>query len=81
YASNINELARQARIDPMAGRENEIERVAPIIARRRKNNPLLVGEAGVGKTAIAAGTAQRLLDGPVPDLLADNRVYSPAQCA
>ena len=57
YASNLNELARQGRIDPLVGREMEVERVAQILARRRKNNPLLVGEAGVGKTAIAEGLA------------------------
>nr|WP_019367035.1 ATP-dependent Clp protease ATP-binding subunit ClpA [Pseudomonas luteola] len=76
YASNLNELARQGRIDPLVGRENEVERVAQILARRRKNNPLLVGEAGVGKTAIAEGLAKRIVDGQVPDLLADSVVYS-----
>ncbi|MGA3683867.1 ATP-dependent Clp protease ATP-binding subunit ClpA, partial [Pseudomonas graminis] len=55
YASNLNELALQGRIDPLVGREMEVERVAQILARRHKNNPLLVGEAGVGKTAIAEG--------------------------
>jgi ATP-dependent Clp protease ATP-binding subunit ClpA len=59
YASNLNELARQGRIDPLVGREMEVERVAQILARRRKNNPLLVGEAGVGKTAIAEGVFPR----------------------
>ncbi|WP_134628959.1 AAA family ATPase, partial [Pseudomonas aeruginosa] len=76
YASNLNELARQGRIDPLVGREHEVERVAQILARRRKNNPLLVGEAGVGKTAIAEGLAKRIVDGQVPDLLADSVVYS-----
>jgi len=76
YASNLNELARQGRIDPLVGRENEVERVAQILARRRKNNPLLVGEAGVGKTAIAEGLAKRIVDNQVPDLLADSVVYS-----
>lgn len=76
YASNLNELARQGRIDPLVGRENEVERVVQILARRRKNNPLLVGEAGVGKTAIAEGLAKRIVDGQVPDLLADSVVYS-----
>ncbi len=76
YASNLNELARQGRIDPLVGRDQEVERVAQILARRRKNNPLLVGEAGVGKTAIAEGLAKRIVDGLVPDLLAESVVYS-----
>ncbi|WP_374287242.1 ATP-dependent Clp protease ATP-binding subunit ClpA [Pseudomonas fluvialis] len=76
YASNLNEQARQGRIDPLVGREPEVERVAQILARRRKNNPLLVGEAGVGKTAIAEGLAKRIVDGQVPDLLTDSVVYS-----
>ena len=76
YASNLNELARMGRIDPLVGREHEVERVAQILARRRKNNPLLVGEAGVGKTAIAEGLAKRIVDGQVPDLLANSVVYS-----
>ena len=76
YASNLNELARQGRIDPLVGRELEVERVAQILARRRKNNPLLVGEAGVGKTAIAEGLAKRIVDGHVPDLLSSSVVYS-----
>jgi ATP-dependent Clp protease ATP-binding subunit ClpA len=76
YASNLNELARQGRIDPLVGREHEVERVAQILARRRKNNPLLVGEAGVGKTAIAEGLAKRIVDGQIPDLLANSVVYS-----
>jgi ATP-dependent Clp protease ATP-binding subunit ClpA len=76
YASNLNELARLGRIDPLVGRELEVERVAQILARRRKNNPLLVGEAGVGKTAIAEGLAKRIVDNQVPDLLAESVVYS-----
>ncbi len=76
YASNLNELARQGRIDPLVGRESEVERVAQILARRRKNNPLLVGEAGVGKTAIAEGRPSRIVDNQVPDLLANAVVYS-----
>lgn len=76
YASNLNEQARQGRIDPLIGRDSEVERVAQILARRRKNNPLLVGEAGVGKTAIAEGLAKRIVDGQVPELLADSVVYS-----
>ncbi len=76
YASNLNEQARSGRIDPLVGREHEVERVAQILARRRKNNPLLVGEAGVGKTAIAEGLAKRIVDGQVPDLLSSSVVYS-----
>lgn len=76
YASNLNEQARLGRIDPLVGREAEVERVAQILARRRKNNPLLVGEAGVGKTAIAEGLAKRIVDGKVPDLLQESVVYS-----
>ncbi|MDP3348956.1 MAG: ATP-dependent Clp protease ATP-binding subunit ClpA [Hydrogenophaga sp.] len=76
YASNLNELARQGRIDPLVGREHEVERVAQILARRRKNNPLLVGEAGVGKTAIAEGLAWRITQGEVPEILADSSVFS-----
>ena len=76
YASNLNELARQGRIDPLVGREMEVERVAQILARRRKNNPLLVGEAGVGKTAIAEGLAQRIINGEVPDGLKGKRLLS-----
>ncbi len=76
YASNLNEQARQGRIDPLVGRASEVERVAQILMRRRKNNPLLVGEAGVGKTAIAEGLAKRIVDGEVPDILTDAVVYS-----
>ena len=76
YASNLNEQARLGRIDPLVGRASEVERVAQILVRRRKNNPLLVGEAGVGKTAIAEGLAKRIVDGEVPDILTDAVVYS-----
>lgn len=76
YAQDLNEQARQGRIDPLIGREHELERVAQILVRRRKNNPLLVGEAGVGKTAIAEGLARRIVDGDVPDILLDSVVYS-----
>lgn len=76
YTANLNEAARDGRIDPLVGREQEVERVAQILARRRKNNPLLVGEAGVGKTAIAEGLAKRIVDGQVPELLKDSVVYS-----
>ncbi len=76
YATNLNELAEQGLIDPLVGREQEVERVAQILARRRKNNPLLVGEAGVGKTAIVEGLAKRIVDGQVPELLKGSVIYS-----
>ena len=76
FASNLNEAAMQGRIDPLVGREFEVERVCQILSRRRKNNPLLVGESGVGKTAIAEGLAKRIVDGDVPEILADSVVYS-----
>ena len=76
YASNLNEQARLGRIDPLVGRASEVERVAQILVRRRKNNPLLVGEAGVGKTAIAEGLAKRIVDREVPEILLDAVVYS-----
>ncbi|MEZ5555671.1 ATP-dependent Clp protease ATP-binding subunit ClpA [Haliea sp.] len=76
FATNLNEEARAGRIDPLIGRMPEVERVAQILARRRKNNPLLVGESGVGKTAIAEGLAKMIVDGDVPDMLKDSVVYS-----
>ena len=76
YAANLNEAAKQGRIDPLIGRVLEIERTAQILCRRRKNNPLLVGEAGVGKTAIAEGLAKKVVDGEVPEILADSVIYS-----
>jgi len=76
YASNLNEQASLGRIDPLIGREKEVERVVQILARRRKNNPLLVGEAGVGKTAIAEGLAKKIVDGNVPDIIKDAEVFS-----
>jgi len=76
YTLNLNAAARAGRIDPLIGREEEVERVIQVLCRRRKNNPLLVGEAGVGKTAIAEGLAWRITQGDVPDVLRDANVYS-----
>ena len=76
FATNLNEEARMGRIDPLIGRSKEVERVSQILSRRRKNNPLLVGESGVGKTAIAEGLAKLIVDGDVPDVLQDSVVYS-----
>lgn len=76
YATNLNDEAREGRIDPLIGRSAEVERVIQVLARRRKNNPLLVGESGVGKTAIAEGLAKLIVDGEVPELLEDAVVYS-----
>ncbi len=76
YTMNLNQLAKDGKIDPLIGREYEVERVIQILCRRRKNNPLLVGEAGVGKTAIAEGLAWRITQKEVPEILADSVVYS-----
>ncbi len=76
YAKNLNELARQGKLDPVIGRDEEIRRVLQILTRRTKNNPMLVGEPGVGKTAIAEGLAHRIVDGDVPDNLKDKVIYS-----
>ncbi len=76
FTQNLNALALAGKIDPLIGREKELERVVQILCRRRKNNPLLVGEAGVGKTAIAEGLARRIIEGDVPDILAKCQVYS-----
>ncbi|MEI2677899.1 MAG: ATP-dependent Clp protease ATP-binding subunit ClpA [Burkholderiaceae bacterium] len=76
FTQNLNQLARDGKIDPLIGREHEVERVIQILCRRRKNNPLLVGEAGVGKTAIAEGLAWRITEGDVPEVLANATVYS-----
>jgi ATP-dependent Clp protease ATP-binding subunit ClpA len=76
YTQNLNALALAGKIDPLIGRDRELERVVQTLCRRRKNNPLLVGEAGVGKTAIAEGLARRIVEGAVPDLLAKSTVYA-----
>jgi ATP-dependent Clp protease ATP-binding subunit ClpA len=76
FAVNLNEQARKGLIDPLVGRQEEVERVIQILCRRRKNNPLLVGESGVGKTAIAEGLAKMIVDGQVPDVIKDSTVHS-----
>ena len=76
YAIDLNESAKQGKIDPVIGRDTEIQRVIQILSRRTKNNPVLIGEPGVGKTAIAEGLAQRIVSGDVPDVLRDKRIIS-----
>ena len=76
FAINLNQRARQGKIDPLIGRHEEVERTVQVLCRRRKNNPLFVGEAGVGKTALAEGLAKRIVDGEVPEVLAQSTVYS-----
>ncbi len=76
YAVNLNDLARQGKIDPLIGRGEEIERTVHVLCRRRKNNPLYVGEAGVGKTALAEGLARRIVEGEVPEILKDTTVWA-----
>ncbi|MES9814742.1 MAG: ATP-dependent Clp protease ATP-binding subunit ClpA [Candidatus Thiodiazotropha sp.] len=76
YAANLNQLAEQGKIDPLIGRLQEVERTIQILCRRRKNNPLLVGEAGVGKTAIAEGLAKKIVDKEVPNVLANATIYA-----
>ena len=76
YAVNLNEQARSGKLDPVIGRDEEIRRVLQILSRRTKNNPILVGEAGVGKTAIAEGIARRIIDGDVPENLKSKSIYS-----
>ncbi len=76
FTQNLNQMAKDGKIDPLIGREYEVERVIQILCRRRKNNPLLVGEAGVGKTAIAEGLAWRITQKDVPEILAESNVYS-----
>ena len=81
YAKNLNELAKNGKLDPVIGRDEEIRRVLQILTRRTKNNPMLVGEPGVGKTAIAEGLAHRIVDGDVPENLKDKIVFcSSYQC-
>ena len=76
FATNLNEEAKAGRIDPLIGRDKEITRLVQVLSRRRKNNPLFVGEAGVGKTAIAEGLAKHIVEGNVPDVLEDSVIYS-----
>jgi len=76
YATNLNEQAKKGLVDPLVGRDKEVERVIQILSRRRKNNPLLVGESGVGKTAIAEGLAKLIVDGQVPDVIKDSTVHA-----
>lgn len=76
FASNLNDLALAGKIDPLVGRADEVERTIQVLCRRRKNNPLYVGEAGVGKTALAEGLAKRIVEGNVPEVLADAVIYA-----
>ena len=76
FAVNLNQLAHDGKIDPLVGRADEVERTIQVLCRRRKNNPLYVGEAGVGKTAIAEGLAKRIVDGEVPEVLANATIYA-----
>ncbi len=76
YASNLNEQAKKGMIDPLVGRDDEVERVVQILSRRRKNNPLLVGESGVGKTAIAEGLAKLIVDNQVPEIINESTVHA-----
>ncbi|MEE2825838.1 MAG: Clp protease N-terminal domain-containing protein, partial [Planctomycetota bacterium] len=74
FGRDLTELARQGKLDPVIGRQKEIERAIQVLCRRTKNNPVLLGEAGVGKTAIVEGFAQRVIDGEVPEILSDKRI-------
>ena len=76
YTTNLNEQAEKGKIDPLIGRQDEVERTIQILCRRRKNNPLFVGEAGVGKTAIAEGLAKKIVDEEIPEVLAESTIYA-----
>jgi ATP-dependent Clp protease ATP-binding subunit ClpB len=76
YAKNLNQLAREGKLDPVIGRDDEIRRVLQILSRRTKNNPILIGEPGVGKTAIAEGLAHRIINGDIPENLKSKTIYS-----
>ncbi|HEX9138568.1 MAG TPA: Clp protease N-terminal domain-containing protein, partial [Steroidobacteraceae bacterium] len=76
YATNLNQRAQEGKIDPLIGRQLEVERTIEILCRRRKNNPLYVGEAGVGKTAIAEGLARLIVEGKVPEVLSDCTIWA-----
>src|SRR5207253_5744920 len=76
YCINLNKKAREGKIDPLIGREAEINRTIQVLCRRQKNNPLFVGDAGVGKTAIAEGLARRIVNAEVPDVLKDATVFA-----
>ena len=76
FAKNLNQLARDNRLDPVIGRDEEIRRILQILSRRTKNNPILVGEPGTGKTAIAEGLAHRIITGDVPENLKEKQVFA-----
>ena len=76
YARNLNQLASEGKLDPVIGRDEEIRRILQILSRRTKNNPMLVGEPGTGKTAIAEGLAHRIIAGDIPENLKDKQIYS-----
>ncbi len=76
YGRDLTEMAAEGKLDPVIGRDNEIQRIIQILSRRTKNNPVLIGEAGVGKTAVAEGLAQRIQEGNIPELLKDKRIVT-----